>query len=115
MWTSLEAVHESRGYGYAIALKQSLFRACAEEGDNIIEHLNKLKEIWEKLNMLNNKNFNVPDMQFKTIIASSLPASWDIFTDPYVGASPRAIGEINSKESILSQEFIGILKEEYLH
>src|SRR5882757_9582081 len=65
--------------------------------------------------MLNNKNFNVLDMQFKTIIASSLPASWDIFTDPYVGASPRAIGEINSKESILSQEFIGILKEEYLH
>jgi hypothetical protein len=38
--------------------------------------------------MLNNQNFNVPDTQFKTIITSLLPPSWDIFTDPYVGSQP---------------------------
>ena len=61
MWTSLEAVHESRGHQYAITLMRSLFRTCAEEGDDLVEHLNKLKEMWEKLNILNNKNFNVSD------------------------------------------------------
>ena len=85
MWTSLEAVHESKGHQYAIALMRALFRTCAEEGDDLIEHLNKLKEMWEKLNILNNDHFKVSDMQFKTIITSSLPQSWDIFTDPYVG------------------------------
>ena len=46
MWTSLEAVHESRGHQYAITLMRSLFRTCAEEGDDLVEHLNKLKEMW---------------------------------------------------------------------
>jgi gag-polypeptide of LTR copia-type len=43
MWASLSAVHESRGHQYAIALLQELFHTCADEGDNLIEHLNKFK------------------------------------------------------------------------
>jgi hypothetical protein len=64
--------------------------------------------------MLNNWNFNVPDTQFKTIIASSLPPSWDIFTDPYVGSQPGTRAEVDTRGSVQTQEFIGIIKEEYL-
>jgi Zinc knuckle len=64
--------------------------------------------------MLNNRNFNVPDMQFKTIIASSLPPSWDIFTDPYMGSQPGTRAEVDTRGSVQTQEFIGIIKEEYL-
>ena len=107
VWTSLEAVHESKGHKYAITIMCALFRTCAEEGDDLIEHLNKLKEMWEKLNILNNDHFKVLDMQFKTIITSFLPQSWDIFTNPYVGG--RGTADRDSKDFIQSQEFIGIL------
>ncbi|KAF8807143.1 hypothetical protein BYT27DRAFT_7255788 [Phlegmacium glaucopus] len=90
MWTSSEAVHEAQGHQYTIALMHALFGTCAEEGDNIIEHLNKLQEMWEKLNILNNENFHVLDAQFKTIIASSLPELWDTFMDPYIGGQKTA-------------------------
>ena len=70
--------HESRGHQYAITLMCSLFHTTADEGDDIIEHLNKLKEAWEKLNMLDNKNFFIPDTQFKALLVFSLPPSWDI-------------------------------------
>ena len=64
----------------------SLFHTITDEGDDIVEHLNKLKEAWEKLNMLDNENFFIPDTQFKALLASSLPPSWDIFMDPYVAS-----------------------------
>ena len=113
MWTSLEAVHESKGQQYAMAISRSLYRTGAEEGDDLIEHLNKLKEAWEKLSILNNRNFIITDTQFKSIIASLLPLSWDIFTDPYT----QDHGDTASKDArtmISSQEFIGIIKEEFL-
>jgi len=46
------------------------------------------------------------------IIASSLPPSWDTFTEPYVG---RHVGVVKQdpKKLTSSQEFIRILKEEY--
>ena len=113
MWTSLEAVHESKGQQYAMAISRTLYHTGAEEGDDLVEHLNKLKESWEKLNILNNRNFRITDTQFKSLIASSLPQSWDFFTDPYV----QDRGDTASKDPktmIPSQEFIGIIKEEFL-
>ena len=115
MWTNLEAVHESRGHQYAIALMCSLFHTITDEGDNIVEHLNKLKDAQEKLNMLDNENFFIPDTQFKALLASSLLPLWDIFTDPYVASQSGLTANINAKETIPTQEFIAILKEEYLH
>ncbi|KAF8799708.1 hypothetical protein BYT27DRAFT_7013988, partial [Phlegmacium glaucopus] len=64
---------------YAMSLMRTLYQKHAQEGDNITEHLNKLKEIWERLNILNNESFSVTDTQFKTIVATSLPESWDPF------------------------------------
>ena len=115
MWISLEAVHESWGHQYAISLMQSLFHTIGDKGDDIVEHLNKLKEAWETLNMLDIGNFFIPDTQFKALLASSLPPSWDTFTDPYVASRGGLTATINAKGAVPTQEFIGILKEEALH
>ena len=113
IWKSLEAIHETKDYQVAIAIQRSLFRQCASDGDDITEHLTKLKLQWERLNILDDEDFRITDIQFKTIISSSLPSSWDTFTEPYVG---RRIGTIETdpKKLTSSQQFIGILKEEYL-
>ena len=65
-----------------------------------------------QVNVLDNEDFRITDIQFKTIIASSLPASWDAFTEPYVGRRQGMIGT-DPKKLTSSQEFIGIIKEEY--
>ena len=64
--------------------------------------------------MLDNENFFIPDTQFKALLASSLPPSWDTFTDPYAASRSSLTATINAKETVPTQEFIGILKEEYL-
>jgi len=64
------------------------------------------------LNVLDNEDFRITDIQFKTIIASSLPPSWDAFTEPYVGRRQGTI-ETDPKKLTSSQEFIRIIKEEY--
>ena len=113
IWTSLEAIHETRGHQVAISIQRTLFRMCAQDDDNIVEHLTKLKKQWERLNMLDDEDFRITDTQFKTIIASSLPKSWDTFTDPYVGRR-KGTPETDPKKLTSSQEFIGIIKEEYI-
>src|SRR6266545_4216503 len=85
IWRSLEAIHETRDYQVAIAIQRGLFRQCATDDDDIVDHLTQLKKQWERLNVLDNEDFRITDIQFKTIIASSLPPSWDAFTEPYVG------------------------------
>ena len=44
MWTTLKAIHEPKGHQTAIAVQRALFATVAEEGDDISEHLVKLKE-----------------------------------------------------------------------
>ena len=61
---------------------------------------------------MDDDNFRISDNQFKTILASSLPPSWDIFTDPYI-SKHKDPDENGSKQKIKSQDFIGILIEEY--
>jgi hypothetical protein len=113
IWQSLQAIHETRDYQIAISIQRTLFRRCASDGDDIIDHLTQLKRDWERLNIIDDSDFRVTDIQFKTIIASSLPPSWDTFTEPYVG---RRVGivEVDPKKLSSSQQFIGILKEEYI-
>ena len=113
IWTSLETIHETKDYQIAITIQCALFSKCASKDEDMIEHLAELKKLWEHLNVLNNADFHIMDIQFKTIITSSLPSSWDVFTKPYVG---RWVGvaEKDPKKLTSSQEFIGILKEEYM-
>ena len=84
MWDNLTSVHDAKGHYVAISIQQNLLQTCANEGDDIMEHLNKLKKLWERLNTMDDDDFWISDNQFKTILASSLPPSWDIYMDPYI-------------------------------
>jgi hypothetical protein len=113
IWTSLRAIHETKDYGSAITIQRGLFALYAKEGADVIQHLSKLKQQWERLNVLDNTSFHIPDRQFKTIIASSLSPSWDVFTERYMGGRLDIV-ETDPKKMMSSQEFIGAIKEEYL-
>jgi hypothetical protein len=54
----------------------------------------------------------IPVRQFKIIITSSLPKSWDGFTEAYVGGQVE-VEDTDPKKLLNIQQFIGILKEEY--
>ena len=62
---------------------------------------------------MNEEDFKISDVLFKIIISSSLPLSWDTFTEVYMGGW-KGIMETDPKKLMKSQQFIGILKEEYL-
>ncbi len=114
IWHSLEAIHGTHDHQVAVAIQRTLFGMKANKTDDIPEHLTELKKQWECLNMVDDDDFHISDKQFKTIIASSLPNTWDVFTEPYVGGH-KGVVEFNPKKLSGSQEFIGVLKEEYIH
>ena len=113
MWDSLEAVHETKGHQTIVSIIWNLFHTKADEESNIGEHLNLLKKYWERINQLDEEDFKISDVLFKVIISSSLPLSWDTFTESYVGGR-KGVTETDLKKLMGSQQFIGILKEEYL-
>jgi hypothetical protein len=113
MWKALCVVHESRGHQTVVSIVRNLFRTNANEEDNIGEHVTKLKQYHEHINLLSGSVFNISDTFFKVIISSSLPPTWDSFTEPYVGGHPSFI-ELDPKRRMTSQELIGLIKEEYL-
>src|SRR6202453_3692744 len=114
MWANLEAVHETKSHQTAIAVIRNLFRTTADEDTNINKHLTILKGYWECIHLMRNDQFKLPDSYFKVIISSSLPKSWDVFTESYVSGRQ---GEVvtDTKKLVSLQEFIGILKEEYVN
>ena len=111
-WKSLEAIYEDKSLQTAVAVIRNLWHTTADEDTNINDHLTTLKKYWERLNLVNDDNFKIPEIQFKIAIASSLPSSWDSFTEPYVGIYKDSDAG-NLKQSVTSQEFIGIIKEQY--
>ena len=115
MWTALRAIHEVAGHQTAIAVQRALFRTLADEGEDVIKHLTKLKKLWECLISFGICEFNLSDVLFKGIIASSLPPSWDIFTEPYVGIlEGEDPDKLDEKKKMSLQSFIGVIKMEYL-
>ena len=108
-WSNLEAVHDAKSHQTTIGIIRNLYRTSAEEGDNISDHLNKLKRYWERINLTADNDFKVSDNQFKVLISSSLPTSWDIFTEGYVGGR-KDVPETDPKKLMSSQQFIGIIK-----
>src|SRR6266851_2907309 len=111
MWRSLEGVHDNKGHQALVVYMRNLYRLAAEEGDNIIEHLNKMKEGRERINLMGDARFYIPDITFKLLICQSLPPSWDNYTDAYIGSQTFAAED--PRTSISSQHFIGLLKTEY--
>jgi hypothetical protein len=112
MWNSLEAVHETKGHQTTIGVLHNLFCIIADDDTDMNLHLSKLKTYWERMALLGDKDLHISDPIFKVIISSSLPVSWDTFTEQYVGGQMDVV-ENNPKKLMNSQKFIGILKEEY--
>jgi hypothetical protein len=109
-WHNLEAIYEDKSQETAVAVIRNLWHTTAEEGDDISEHLTTLKKYWERLNLVDNSNFRIPEVQFKIAIISSLPTSWDSFTRTYISVQKGDTAD--PKTNATSQELIGVLKEE---
>ena len=63
--------------------------------------------------MIDDDDFKISDKFFKVMISSSLPITWDTFTEAYVGGQKGEI-ETDQKKLTTSMTFIGIIKEKYL-
>ena len=113
LWTNLEAIHESKGHLAIMAIVHNLFHTTTAEGANIGDHLTQLKVHQERIQGIGDDDIKLTDFIFKLLISSSLPCSWDQFTEPYVGGHV-GVKDPNPKKQLTSQQFIGILKEEYL-
>ncbi|KAF8238110.1 hypothetical protein L208DRAFT_1243950 [Tricholoma matsutake] len=74
---NLEAIHELKGHQMIISYIRNLFHTMADDRENISKHLNQLKQYWEQINTMGNKDFRISDVLFKVIISLSLPPSWD--------------------------------------
>ena len=89
-----------------------LMNTTASEDDDIPEHISKLKQCWDQLSLFGDTNYQVSEFLFKRIIASSLPESWDQYTDQFVAGQLDFV-DTDPKKHIDTQQFIGILKQEY--
>ena len=112
MWLSLQSMHESKSHLILTTHLRTLMNTVAAEDDNITEHLTKLKHSWDQLILFSNNNYHVSKFLFKHIIASSLPESWDQFTDQYV-AGQLDLVDTDPRKHIDTQQFIGIIKQEH--
>jgi hypothetical protein len=116
MWSSLAAIFESKAHLTLRAYKRNLESLKADEDTDIIKHLDELKIYWERINSSSNKDHHISDFNFKLTIGDSLPSSWDNFTDPYINiTTDDPITEYTDHRKLVSsQQFMGIIKEEYL-
>jgi len=113
MWRSLKGIHDNRGHQALVVYIRSLYHLTAEEGNNIINHLNKMKKGHKHINLMGDACFHIPDITFKLLICKSLPPSWDNYMDTYIGSQTFAAEDPCT--SVSSQHFIGLLKNEYNH
>ena len=107
MWKNLEDVHGSRSHGFStmLAQRRKIYRTTAKEGDNIARHLDKLKQNRDLFNFaaIGGETFEISDYSFITIVAASLPESWDSFTSNILD-DPGTVGP---------QRFIDLIKGQY--
>jgi len=112
MWLSLQSMHESTSHLILTTHLRTLMNTTAAEGNNITDHISKLKQCWDQLSLFGDKNYRVSEFLFKRIIASSLPESWDQYTDQFVAGQLDFV-DTDPKKNIDTQQFIGYLKQEY--
>ena len=112
MWLSLQSMHESKSHLILTTHLCMLMNTVTAEDNNIMEHLTKLKHSWDQLSLFGDDNYRMSKFLFKCIIASSLPESWDQFTDQYVTGQLDLV-DTDPRKHIDMQQFIGIIKQEH--
>jgi hypothetical protein len=108
MWSNLEAIHETKGHQTAMGVLRNIFQSIAKDNTDIDQHLTKLKVNWDQLNTIDNNEYKILSGQFKVLITSSLPRTWDTFTEPYIGGQ-KGVPETDPKKLLNVLHFIGIL------
>lgn len=111
MWSNLEIIHETAGPATITAYVRELLNCTAEEGDDTLEHLNDLRAIWERINTFSADDSGFSDTFFKLVICSSLPPSWDNFSEAHI-AEVRRHATRDPFKNMSSQEFINIIEAE---
>ena len=90
----------------ALIAKKELLNAKCPEGDNIPEHINKLKRM---RNDLSDMGKPVPDDEFKDILLLNMPESWSTFTTSYMAG--RIAGQ--GVDSVTVEELTAVLMDEF--
>src|SRR5229473_724854 len=108
-WKELEAANRYQGLKTMLADSRKLYHTTAEEGDNIIEHLDKLKRYRQETNVaaMGDKRFKISDFSFNLIIAQSLPPSWDHVLSYFVDVGTgQTSTDVDPGTMINSQQFM---------
>jgi len=108
-WHNLKAIYEDKSQETAVAVIRNLWHTTSKEGDDISKHLTTLKSTGSILTW-SMTVISRSEVQFKIVIISSLPPSWDSFTQPYISVQKGDTAD--PKTNATSQELIGVLKEE---
>jgi len=112
-WKQLLTLYKNKTHNTIITFTCNLHQLWAVNGDNIPKHLVQLRQYFLWINLTANPDFKISDAQFKVIISSTLPQSWDTFTGDYVGQRTDIV-KTNPKKLMTSQEFISIIHKEYI-
>jgi len=98
MWDALKKLHQLTTYQIFTDKLRVFQEIKAKNGDNIPDHLMKLKKQWE-------------EVQYFLV---SLPRSWDNFTSNYVKSFVDDDDtDVDAKKRIDSNELIGTITQEY--
>jgi len=108
MWEALRTIHEPRGQQSILSTKRALYSAQAKEDSDIAAHLNDMKVLRERLGLSGHR---IDDMEFKSILVSSLPHSWEAFTTSYLGYQGGTLGN-QSAQVMTVQQLVSLLTEE---
>ena len=112
MWKTLKGMFKTPSQQDYTEQLRVIFETRATEGTNILDHLIKLKQTWNKVHIFSKKRKLLDDTLFKHIIVSTLPCSWDKYTRPYVqGCIDETNRDLN--RHIDSQALIGLIKQKY--
>ena len=103
MWDNLTSVHEMCGQQSITVLCHTLYHTKVVEGDDIIAHMNTMCSYQVTLHQMSSK---VNDEDFKSILVSLLPITWDAFTASYLGSQ-------TGNAVMTLQELVAIICDEY--
>ncbi len=105
MWSNLRAIHQSCGDQTENQLMHEITAMKAKDGNDIIDHLAKLKQLWDRTTLICQVDLPISPKNFKQFLAYSLPVTWNNFTCQF-SRDP-------AKKDISIHEFIGECNEEY--
>ena len=105
MWESLCTIHEPRGQQSILSTKCVLYSTQAKEDSDIATHLGYMKILHEYLGHCVDHN------QFKAILVTLLPESWESFTTSYLGYQGGSQGNQHTQVMTV-QQLVSLLIEE---